>query len=146
SGQSQKWTLFAPTIARECVFPALDLCWDDETKLVLSENEPADLGHYFRAGNYRLRRYERNLTLALFPEQGETRAQTAERWRDEIRGFVTDNAGIREGYLRWRTNRTVDQWPSRSPPRAVVLLMRRYHISDSSEAPRFWTGPHSVPI
>ncbi len=146
TGQLQYWMLFAPTIARECVFPAVELHWDGETKLVLSENEPSDLNLYFRFGNYRLRRYESNLTLALRPDACESLAETNERWRDRIRTFVTGYADILDGYLSWRTGRALRDWPDKPRPDAVVLLMRRYHINDFEKAPSYWTGPHSVAV
>ena len=146
TGQDQKWALFAPAIARECVFPAIELRWENESQLVLSDYEPTDLNSYFRAGSYRLQRYERNLALTLAPLDGETSTKTAERWREEIRAFVTEWTHILDGYIDWRVRQAMQQWPGRTWPREVVLIMRRYHINEYSEAPPTWTGPHSEAI
>jgi hypothetical protein len=149
TGQLQVWSLFAPTIGRECVFPAVELRWDDAApppELVLSDNEPADLLHYVRIGNFRLRRYENNFVLILRPRTDETMPETNERWRDAIQNHVADYAQIIEGYLRWHVARVMARQPSREMPKQATLILRRYHISDLEDAPPYWQGPFSMPI
>ena len=148
TGQTQIWKLFAPAIDRECVFPALELHWDAKPtpELILAENEPADLEHYFRYGDARLRRYENNLVIALQPLENETPTETNRRFRDKIQKHVADYADILEGYLRWRIGQAMERRPGRDHPQQAILILRRYHINDYEDAPPFWSGPFSVPI
>lgn len=153
TGQTQTWSLFAPTIGRECVFPALELSWQDDQapaprapELVLSDNEPVNPKDYFRAGNFRLRRYECNLVPALVPFTDETPAQTNARWRDAIRAHVADYAQTIRGYLRWRLDQIMSRRPGWALPRQVILIARRYHINDYAAAPPYWDGPFTVPL
>jgi hypothetical protein len=184
TGQFQPWSLFAPTIGRECVFPAVEYRWDDDPssapalarplallaaqssyevaclgelvhkaervplapELELSENEPPNPEHFFRVGNFRLRRYETNIAITLRPydEDGEKPEKTRERWRERIRAHVADYAEIILGYLRWRLDRAMVRRPHRVLPRQIILVLRRYHINDYEKAPPYWSGPHSV--
>jgi hypothetical protein len=198
TGQLQVWSLFAPTIGRECVFPALELRWDDDPmsapalarplallsashpwealsisetlqaadmhhelvvhderlplgkvpdpELILSDNEPADLLHFFRFGNFRLRRYESSLVITLRPHEDEKPEKTNERWSESIRSHVADYSDIIQGYLRRRVSQAMERWPGRPPPRQVILLFRRFHINDYEDAPPFWQGPFVVPV
>ena len=184
TGQYQNWSLFAPTIGRECTFPALELRWDDPPKsaaavgpiiagmaafhpgevlsiaeahqalrqmppgpeLVLSENEPVDLEHYWRFGYFRLRRYETNIVITLRPWEGEKLEEMHKRWSDAIRRHVDDYSEIIQGYLRWRLRHALKKWPERPPPRQVVLVLRRFHINDVDKAPPYWQGPFTVPL
>jgi hypothetical protein len=183
TGQLQIWSLFAPTVGRECVFPAVELRWDEDplsapavarplalmaannpwqaacfaktiaatttppgAELVLSANEPVHPEHYLRFGNFRLRRYEANFVITLRPHEGETPAETNERWSGKIRGHVADYGEILHGYLRRRVGQAMAQWPGREQPRQVILFLRRYHINDYEEAPPFWQGPDVVPL
>ncbi len=114
--------------------------------LVRSENEPADPSHYFRVGNFRLRRYENNLVITLTPHAGETDQEVAARWSETIRSHVAEYADILHGYVRWRLRQDSVRWPGRGPPRQVIFGVRRYHISALEEAPPRWTGPHALPI
>jgi hypothetical protein len=183
TGQLQIWSLFAPTVGRECVFPAVELRWDDvplsapalaralailaatnpwesaclaETiaatpvpppaELLLSANEPVHLERYLRWGNFRLRRYEAGFVITLRPHEGESAAETHERWSGRIRGHVAEYGEILQGYLRWRVGQAMAQWPRREQPRQLILFLRRYHINDYEEAPPFWQGPAVVPL
>ena len=148
TGQTQSWSLFAPIIGRECVFPALEVRWHDAdpAELVLSDNEPPEPNHFIRIGNYRMRRYESNLCVALTPDADETPEQTHTRWRDAIRQHATDYAQIIRGYLRWRLDQIMARRPGRDVPRQVTLVMRRYHINDYGAGPPYWDGPFTVPV
>jgi hypothetical protein len=117
-----------------------------EVILVPSSKEPADLEHYLRIGDFRMRRYENNLVITLKPYENETPSETNERWRDKIRAHLTDYAEIILGYLRWRVRRDTARWPGREQPRQVILVLRRYHINDYEDTPPLWKGPYAVPI
>jgi hypothetical protein len=157
--QLQLWSLFAPTIGTECVFPALLLTdrefdelpvppggslADDPAlgRIVLSDNEPADMKRFVRWGNYRLRRFENNLVVYLTPREKETPQETAERWRDRIKENVSENAPLLQGYLRTRL-RQIEQ---REPPRQVILLMRRYSLKGPEAGAEFFDGPFTMPV
>jgi len=153
TGQIQTWLLFAPTIGRECVFPAMELRWDDEAgkalhkpELLLSQNEPADPNHFLRIGNFRMRRFECNFILTLRPYEDEAPEKTKERWSGAIRTHVKDYEEIIRGFLSWWLGQAMSQWPSREQPRQAILIFRRYHINDYGVAPPYWDGPFDVPI
>jgi hypothetical protein len=148
TGQFQIWSLFAPTIGRECVFPAVELRWDDdaEPELLLSEQEPVNLESYFRVGKFRMRRYENMLVITLRPEADETPEKTRERWSEAIHSHVADYADIIQGYLRWRVGQAAARRPGRPPPRQMILQFRRYYINDYDKAPPYWQGPFIVPV
>ena len=156
--QLQNWSLFAPNVGIDCVFPAL-LLSDDEPpdaplgqndspahfdvrgKIVLSENEPADPTSYVRWGHFRLRRFEGNLVTYLSPQENETPAETAERFRDRIKAYVSDYPELLLGYMRWRFQQSKE--PS---PRQVILLMRRYTIKSPDAGADFYSGPYTMPV
>ena len=159
--QLQMWSLFAPTIGTECVFPAL-LLTDREFdelpvppggsladapalgRVVLSDNEPVDMKRYVRWGNYRLRRFENNLVVYLTPREKETPQETAERWRDRIKEHVRENAPLLLGYLRMRLGQI--EPVQREPARQVILLMRRYSLKGPEAGAEFFDGPFTVPV
>jgi hypothetical protein len=147
SEQLQNWALFAPGVSRECVFPALEVHWgEDARELILSENEPVQLDHYFRAGNFRLRRYENSFVIALVPEEDETEEQTKARLGDKIRTHVADYKSILLGYMAWRLRIVLADRSGRPRPHEIILVLRRYHIVDHEDAPPYWQGPYSMPL
>src|SRR5262245_9998748 len=159
--QLQSWSLFAPTIGTECVFPALLLTerdFDDLPippggsladapglgRVVTSDNEPADMKRYFRWGNYRLWRFENNLVVYLTPRENETPQETAERWRDRIKEHVSEYAALLLGYMRIRM-RQIEPVPG-EPPRQVILLMRRFSLKGPHAGAEFFDGPFTMPV
>jgi hypothetical protein len=57
TGQWQSWGLFAPDVTDWVPFPTLELRWKDRPPQRLPAlNAPADRRHFFRLGNFRLRR------------------------------------------------------------------------------------------
>jgi hypothetical protein len=159
--QLQTWSLFAPTIGTECVFPALLLTEREFDELpipaggslldapalgrvVLSDNEPVDMKRYFRFGNYRLRRFENNLVVYLTPRENETPQEIADRWRDRIKEHVNENAALLLGYLRMRM-RQIEPAPG-EPPRQVILLMRRFSLKGPEAGAEFFDGPFTMPV
>ena len=156
--QLQTWSLFAPNVGKDCVFPALLLSDDDPAdtrfpaidwpvdfgtrgKVVLSDNEPADLMRYVRWGHFRLRRFENNLVIYLTPRDDEKPGETAERFRDRIKESVSDQADVLLAYLRWRLERATP-----ASPRQVILLMRRYTLKGPDAGRDFFTGPFTIPV
>lgn len=155
--QLQSWSLFAPSIGRECVFPAL-LLPDDESpqvqldpdstgrsyrvrgKLVLSDNEPPDLTRYLRWGNFRLRRYENNLVVYLTPGQDESADELNKRFAERIKEHVTTYDQMLHEYLRWRLETIGAQ------PDEVILVMRRYHLAGPERETDFLDGPFTMPV
>jgi hypothetical protein len=155
--QLQQWSLFAPSIGKECVFPAL-LLSDDEPpaapiqstespanyetrgRIVLSDNEPVDMQRYFRWGKFRLRKYENNLVLYLRPEENEE-PKAAEERRDRVKQYVTENTEMLTGYLRFRLNQRAEP-----QPRQVILLMRCYTLSGPEAGTDFLKGPFTIPV
>lgn len=159
--QLQTWSLFAPNVGMECVFPALLFSevepadaplrpsdapahFDVRGKLVLSDNEPLDMRRYVRWGNFRLRRFENNLVVYLTPSADEKPGETAERFRDRIKEFVSENADMLLAYLRWRMKQSPGG--SAAPPRQVILLMRRYSLRGPDAGRDFFAGPFTMPV
>jgi hypothetical protein len=155
--QLQQWSLFAPNVGTECVFPALLLSDEEPSvtpvaadesgrnyavrgKLVLSDNEPPDLTRYFRWGAYRLRKYENNLVTYLSPREDETPEQLAERWRERIKDYVHANSDMLQAYVKWRLDVHGES------PRQVILLMRRYSLNAPSAEAEFFDGPFTLPV
>ena len=156
--QMQTWSLFAPNVGADCVFPALLLSdeeppeapvqpgdspvhFDVRGNVVLSDNEPADLTSYVRWGKFRLRRFEGNLVIDLSPRENEKPAETAERFRDRIKAYVHEHAELLLAYLRWRLEQS-----KQTPPRQVILLMRRYTIKPPDAGADFYSGPYTMPV
>lgn len=155
--QFQQWSLFAPTIGTDCYFPAL-LLSDVEPpeapvepeaaparyrvhgKIILSDNEPADMQRYVRFGNFRLRKFENALFPYLVPRPQEPPRDTLERFRDKIKEYTKENMEMLGGYLRFRFQQT------REPtPRQVILLMRHYSLT-GPEGTTFVEGPFTLPF
>jgi len=88
-----------------------------EPLLILSENEPADLTHFFRVGKFRLRRYE----SVLGPEHPK-----------HLRAYV-----------RWKWRRLQKEHPELPPPEQIFVLERDYQIPqpDGQTSPWDWQGP-----
>jgi hypothetical protein len=116
-------------------------------RLLLSDNEPADLGRYFRVHNYRLRCFESSVCLELSPYDEETERETMERWRKEIHDHLVDYGASVHTYLRRAVREYQRAYPDAPPPRQVILLMRRYRISaPDEEASSYWHGPFVEPV
>ncbi|MCI0681594.1 MAG: hypothetical protein L0Y71_05790 [Gemmataceae bacterium] len=156
--QLQSWSLFAPNVGTVCVFPALLLSdeplpdapvhatdapgnYDVRGKIVLSDNEPADMTRYFRWGSFRLRRLENNLVVYLSPDDSETAAAMAERFRERIKSHVAEYDEALLAYLRWRLKAQ-----GAAPPRQVILLMRRYSLKGPNAGANFFEGPFTMPV
>ena len=156
--QLQTWSLFAPGIGKECVFPALLLSdepppdapvtpgespvhYEVRGKVVLSDNEPLDMNGYFRFGNFRLRRFENNFVLYLRPWEQETPRETVERLRQRIKDQVSESAEMLAEYLRFRLRQKGE-----APPRQVILLMRRYSLVGPDGGAKFLEGPFTMPV
>jgi hypothetical protein len=127
TGQPQDWSLFAPAVAHEVPFLAVELRWDDPSGQdrtsalprpvwLLSDNEPPDPNRFLRVGNFRLRRFEGTIDLE----------KVAPDWRAIL------------AYLRWRWDRVRSERPDWPVPKQVILCVRTYHIPPPP-GPRPWT-------
>jgi len=147
TGQFQTWSLFAPSIGRECIFLTLELNRDDGGKPIrlLSENEPSDLNDYLRLGKFRLRRIENNLTVTLRPWEEETEEDRKKRWAGKINEFLDEYERILAAYLKWRVAEWGKEHPDEAQPKTVTLIMRRFHVNDV-DSERYWEGPFEVPV
>ncbi len=106
-------------------------------ELWLSDNEPPDINHFLRIGNFRLRRFENNLALDLVPDE------SAERWREKIENYLKSEGYLVLPYLKWRLGQIQRKTPDRPRPKQVILLMRHYQINDPWESTQPWQGPHT---
>jgi hypothetical protein len=154
TGQPQDWSLFAPDVPPDTVFPEVELRWDKgphglplSPDLLYSENEPTHLTRYVRVGRFRLRRYEAALTLILKAHPGETEEETKERWQGRIEAFLRRDWDAVRAYLRWRAEAYRARNPEAAPPTELILHMRRYVPPDPGEPGPFeWHGPYVVPV
>lgn len=140
SNQPQIWSLFAPNIARDVWFVAVELRWDDPAQEIpsadrfsppvklLSENEPADVQAFFRVGHFRIRRYEMAIEVELERKPAWTEAERLNHWRDTIRHKVAKYWDNMRSYLRYRSQYFAWQHPEAPPPRQVMLYVRHYPI------------------
>jgi hypothetical protein len=127
TGQSQSWRLFAPDVA-DCVpFVTLDLRWHDRPPWRLPAlNEPADPRHFFRLGNFRIRRAESALDVA--PAQCQGFEPSGAAWRATLQGEVAWKQAYAIAYLGWRLAAFRREHPDLPPPAEVVLSMHFYRI------------------
>jgi hypothetical protein len=151
TGQTQTWSLFGPTVTRQCIFPAVELRWDEDqppskSKVLRSENEPADLHRFFRAGNVRLRLYETSLEVVLARQQEETYDGMLQRWRGRIQAHLRVKGDAILAYLRWRVQAYREANPGVDMPKQVVFLVRRWRIVGPDEPPPLWRGPFIMPV
>jgi hypothetical protein len=154
TGQPQDWSLFAPDVPPDTVFPEVELRWDDgphglppSPDTLLSDNEPADPTRYVRVGRFRLRRYEAALTLILKTYPDETEEEAKERWQGRIEAFVRRDWDAIRAYLRWRAEAYRERNPNAAPPSELILHMRRYVPPGPDEPGPFeWDGPFVMPV
>lgn len=155
TGQPQDWGLFAPNVAAECPFVAVELRWDDDgapdgvphpPQLLLSDNEPSDVARFFRWGNFRLRKFESYLDVVLTTHEGEPSEARDVRWRDGIEERLRVEWNTVRTYLKWRRDRALHLHPNRSEPGQIILYTRRYHIPAPDESRVGWDGPFMEPV
>jgi hypothetical protein len=106
----------------------------------LSDNEPADPTRYFRLGQFRVRRFEGQLDVTLYPDE------TPEKWHERIEKRVSREGSTMRYYLAWRLREFNRRYPGRPDPAQIILLMRRYHVLAPDEAPPYWDGPFTTPV
>jgi hypothetical protein len=106
----------------------------------LSDNEPADPTRYFRFGQFRVRRFEGQLDVTLYPDE------TPEQWHERIEKRVSREGNPMRYYLGWRLREFKRRNPGRPNPTQIILLMRRYHVRAPDEAPPYWDGPFVSPV
>lgn len=148
TGQPQDWSLFAPEVGRDYFFVAVQLQWGDQYPpvLLLSDNEPSDLRHYFRVGQFRLRRYEDHLGLILPFQGGRTPAEEALHWIEPIEDKVRREGHRMHAYLRWRLRAYQRTHPDLPSPQQVILLVRQWEAPSPEQRPWNWHGPEERPL
>jgi hypothetical protein len=136
TGQGQYWQLFAPDVADVIPFLAVELRWEGgPSEVLLSDNEPADPGHFFRAGRFRLRRYESTLDCSPLP--GRPFDPDGDDWAAAIERDVRGGAESMAAYLRWRLAAFRREHPDLDTPTEVVLIVRLYRVPPPP-GPRPW--------
>ncbi len=148
TGQPQGWSLYAPFIRREITFLALELHFDSSQEPVklLSANEPADPGHFFRVAKSRLHQYEYRIEIALPSYAGKTPEELAEIWRTLIQDRVQRDWRYLLAYAKYRLTGWQKEHPGLPPPREVILSVRVYRIPPPGTEPWMWIGPEERPI
>jgi hypothetical protein len=152
TGQAQNWGMFAPGVTAHIPFVAVELRWDEtndgppEPVLLLSENEPADVNRFFKAGQFRLRRFEGMIDLTLTTDESKTAAEQAQAWRDETASRVRDRGLLMYEYLKWRLEAFEQQHPRWPRPSQVILHVRLYTVPSPGTEPWAWRGPATYPV
>jgi hypothetical protein len=147
SNQPQSWSLFAPNIWSHIPFVAVELRWDDGPAgappaanaphppvLLLSDNEPADVLHYIRTGDFRLRRFESSIDVGMPIDTDKSAEDMQDRWRQKTFERVKNQAVAIRAYLEWRWSRYSGEHPGIEQPKQVVLLQRIYRIPAPADA------------
>jgi hypothetical protein len=143
SNQPQSWSLFAPNVWSHIPFVAVELRWDDEppgapapadaphpSVILLSDNEPVDVAHYLRSGDFRLRRFESSIDVGMPIDPDKSADDMQDRWRQKTFDRVKDQAVAMRAYLEWRLGRYTAEHPAVARPKQVILLQRIYRIPD----------------
>jgi hypothetical protein len=103
----------------------------------LSDNDPLDITHFFRAGRFRLRKYEDYLYVTL-SRPNSSEAGLLDGWREEIEKKVNKEGETILAYLRWRWLAWQRRHTGQPPPKQVVLLVRVYRIPAPEPQVRPW--------
>jgi hypothetical protein len=152
--QPQEWALFAPDVTDRIPFVNVELSWEGgpvpdgrvlDPVILPSVNEPADPGHFFRLGRFRLRRYEG--TVDVTPSSGEDFDPHGEEWRADIRRAVMARASWMRAYLSWRVAAFRESHPNLPPPTQAILHVRLYQVpAPPGPSPWYWhdLGRHPV--
>jgi hypothetical protein len=117
-----------------------------QPELLLSENEPANPRQFFRAGRFRLRKYESGLDVVLRVKGNESLDRTVDRWRDQIKDKVEKDWDNMLPYLRLRLRDFRACFPERRPPDQVILLVRHYRIPKPEKFSEKWYVPDTQPL
>ena len=175
TGQDQEWALFAPSVTTATGFPCLMLLFDemppeasnlkgsmlafdakngwhsklDESAqrrvLLHSENEPADINHYFRIGQCRLRRYEGQLYVNPRPRSSEAPAETAARFTESVKHLRNQYGDVALAYMKMRLHAWQQEHSDEAGPTQIILCQRFYRIHGPDE-PLGWDGPQLMPL
>ena len=128
----------------------------DAVALLLSENEPQDVGAFFRVGNSRGRGFENDIWVSPLcktiktpgedpAERLETSAEAAARLTRQVRNLAIDERETSLAYMKWRLRSWQQAHADAPPPTQVILLDRFYRIHAPDEG-HGWDGPFVVPI
>jgi hypothetical protein len=133
TAQPQYWGLFAPDVNDQLSFPAVELVWADEAKhprrWLPSDNEPPRPERFFRAGHFRLRRYELALSLTP-PPHSKDFDPARDSWPATVAYTITTDYRVVGAYLRWRLMAFRQAHPDLPPPAQVVLWVQLYRIPE----------------
>lgn len=146
TGQPQNWSLFAPSVGEDVVFPAVELRWRDGRPPLLfrSDNEPDDRRAFFRLGGFRLRRWESLLTSTV-PAPDAVAPGNRDEWNRDLDDILRRQWRRCHAYLVRRREQFRSEQDGDSPDE-VVLLVRRYRIPPPDRIPWDWAGPDTFPL
>jgi hypothetical protein len=141
SNQPQSWSLFAPNVWSHIPFVAVELRWDEVPAgtpaaadalhppvQLLSDNEPADVAHYLRTGDFRLRRFESSIDVGMPIDPDKSADDMQDRWRQKTFDRVKDQAVAIRAYMEWRLSRYMADHSGVEQPKQVILIQRIYRI------------------
>jgi hypothetical protein len=128
SGQAQCWALFA-SFGQHAAMPAVELHWPAEAQrepvTLRCHFEPADPTRYFFPPEPACRRYNFEYRTVIFywiavPDD----FSSPEKYRRRVLNNVHDMRRSMSAFLRWRTDKYLQEHPGTPTPERVVLQAR----------------------
>lgn len=113
-------------------------------EVLASENQPADIQHYFRIGKFRLRRFEANLSADIALEEGQTIVEASEEWSERIASLVQQDWKLIHVYLQWRVQLYRRLHADAPLPRQVILVQTTYVIPPPGRVISPWNWEQNV--
>jgi hypothetical protein len=126
TGQTQGWSLFAPTFGRQASLPVVTFDpgpLGPQLGMIRSEFAPANPDLFFRMPwpSCRLYNYEYRLALLYWSWDEDSYWRRRDEWDEALRQRVRWQNRSMLAYLRWRRDQFVRANPNLPAPTAVVL-------------------------
>jgi hypothetical protein len=126
SGQAQRWSLFAPDVARQSCFPVITCyCVDrlNYATVTLGPDTASETDHYFRWPSplCRLFAYESLLAVVYRNCSEVSLSQRQEEWGAAISERVRQQQNSLQAYFRWNLELFKKRYPDQPAPVEMVL-------------------------
>ncbi|MEM1067786.1 MAG: hypothetical protein AAGI63_02740 [Planctomycetota bacterium] len=130
TAQPQRWSLFAPNVAKQTGFLALELKWHDveSSAWLYSDDEPVDSTSYWRASGNRFHNVEQNLRITFAVSQGESNDDARQRWSHQIQRKLETDCDVMMAWIRIRLIDFYADYPDVATPDEVILHCRGFQI------------------
>jgi len=126
SGQTQRWSLFAPDVSRQSCFPVMKFYCVGPDEFATATFKPdiaAEPDHYIRLPSppCRLYAYESLLAVVFGNFNEQSLAEHPEQWRQAIRERTLRQQKSLEAYFRWNLDLFKKRYPDEPAPVEMVL-------------------------